>query len=228
MFKKDEIFIIAEVGQNHQGDLENAKKFIRVFAYEGADAIKFQTRNNKVLQPINDIQFEQESSIATRMGDIGVGPKVFRTGICRKQLKTAVSLSDVGIIIMEKFDCSLDDFIQECLKMDLKSFLETLPKIKRIVRDLRSFGKKGSKLVEHGDLHDGNVLLKKLPNGFYKVAIIDFGFSKKDTNEYNFSIEIESLIIEDIKANLLAHCINFDFSKIPDKVVKTLQFIEAM
>ena len=42
-------FIIAEVGQNHQGDLDVAREYIRVFSFEGADAIKFQTRNNKYL-----------------------------------------------------------------------------------------------------------------------------------------------------------------------------------
>lgn len=45
----DEPFIIAEVGQNHQGDLDAAREYIRIFAFEGADAVKFQTRNNKYL-----------------------------------------------------------------------------------------------------------------------------------------------------------------------------------
>lgn len=45
----DDCFVIAEVGQNHQGDLDKAREFIRIFAFEGADAIKFQTRNNKYL-----------------------------------------------------------------------------------------------------------------------------------------------------------------------------------
>lgn len=49
MFNIDEPFIIAEVGQNHQGNLDKAREYIRVFSYEGADAIKFQTRNNKFL-----------------------------------------------------------------------------------------------------------------------------------------------------------------------------------
>ncbi len=53
MFKRselgDEAFIIAEVGQNHQGDLDLARKYIRVFASAGADAVKFQTRNNRYL-----------------------------------------------------------------------------------------------------------------------------------------------------------------------------------
>jgi sialic acid synthase len=42
-------FIIAEVGQNHQGDLERAREYIKIFAEAGANAIKFQTRNNKYL-----------------------------------------------------------------------------------------------------------------------------------------------------------------------------------
>lgn len=47
--KNDEVFVIAEVGQNHQGDLDIAKEYIRRFTDAGADAIKFQTRNNKYL-----------------------------------------------------------------------------------------------------------------------------------------------------------------------------------
>lgn len=53
MFKdvavNDSAFVIAEVGQNHQGDLDKAREYIRIFAFEGADAVKFQTRNNKYL-----------------------------------------------------------------------------------------------------------------------------------------------------------------------------------
>ena len=38
-------FIIAEVGQNHQGNEETAREYVRVFANLGADAVKFQTRD---------------------------------------------------------------------------------------------------------------------------------------------------------------------------------------
>ncbi len=46
---KENPFVIAEVGQNHQGDLNLAREYIKVFGREGANAIKFQTRNNKYL-----------------------------------------------------------------------------------------------------------------------------------------------------------------------------------
>ena len=49
IFSKEKSFFIAEVGQNHQGDLEKAREYIRVFSFAGADAIKFQVRNNKSL-----------------------------------------------------------------------------------------------------------------------------------------------------------------------------------
>jgi len=49
--KKDDKlpFIIAEIGQNHQGNVENALEYVRIFAEAGADALKFQARSNKIL-----------------------------------------------------------------------------------------------------------------------------------------------------------------------------------
>jgi sialic acid synthase len=49
-FKKgSKTLIIAEVGQNHQGKISNAIKYIKIFSQMGANAIKFQMRNNKIL-----------------------------------------------------------------------------------------------------------------------------------------------------------------------------------
>ena len=42
-------FVIAEIGHNHQGDLEKALQLIRAAAASGASAVKFQKRNNKTL-----------------------------------------------------------------------------------------------------------------------------------------------------------------------------------
>lgn len=63
-------FIIAEVGQNHQGELDTALEYIKVFAYEGADAIKFQTRNNKYLfsQDAYDASYTSENAFAETYG----------------------------------------------------------------------------------------------------------------------------------------------------------------
>ena len=66
----DEPFVIAEVGQNHQGDLDKAREYIRIFAHEGADAIKFQTRNNKYLfsQDAYEAPYASENSFAGTYG----------------------------------------------------------------------------------------------------------------------------------------------------------------
>jgi N-acetylneuraminate synthase/sialic acid synthase len=75
MFKKNEIseepFIIAEVGQNHQGDLDLARKYIKIFAAEGADAVKFQTRNNKKLfsEDAYNKTYESENAFGLTYGE---------------------------------------------------------------------------------------------------------------------------------------------------------------
>ena len=68
---RKDAFIIAEVGQNHQGDLEKAREYIRVFAFEGADAIKFQTRNNKYLfsEEAYNKNYDSENAFAETYGE---------------------------------------------------------------------------------------------------------------------------------------------------------------
>lgn len=71
MFTTEEPFIIAEVGQNHQGDLDKAREYIRVFSYEGASAIKFQTRNNKFLfsDDAYNSPYTSENAFAGKYGE---------------------------------------------------------------------------------------------------------------------------------------------------------------
>lgn len=66
----DDPFVIAEVGQNHQGDLDIAREYIRIFAFEGADAIKFQTRNNRFLfsQDAYEAPYASENAFAETYG----------------------------------------------------------------------------------------------------------------------------------------------------------------
>lgn len=46
-------YIIGEIGINHQGDIEVAKKLISIAAASGCDAVKFQKRNPSVCVPEN-------------------------------------------------------------------------------------------------------------------------------------------------------------------------------
>lgn len=64
-------FVIAEVGQNHQGSLDTALEYIRIFAHEGADAVKFQTRNNKYLfsKEAYEGPYTSENAFADKYGE---------------------------------------------------------------------------------------------------------------------------------------------------------------
>ncbi|MFX9188971.1 N-acetylneuraminate synthase family protein, partial [Acinetobacter baumannii] len=43
IFNQDEVYIIAEIGVNHNGSVELAKELILKAKESGADAVKFQT-----------------------------------------------------------------------------------------------------------------------------------------------------------------------------------------
>ena len=47
------VFVIAEIGLNHNGDLELAKKMINIAAEAGCDAVKFQKRDPELCVPID-------------------------------------------------------------------------------------------------------------------------------------------------------------------------------
>lgn len=56
----NKVFIIAEIGNNHEGDLELAKKLIRAAAKSGVDAVKFQTiRPGHLINQEDKIRYNQ-------------------------------------------------------------------------------------------------------------------------------------------------------------------------
>jgi sialic acid synthase len=140
MFKEmNEAFVIAEVGQNHQGDLDLAREYIKVFAQEGADAVKFQTRNNKYLfsEGAYNKKYESENAFAETYGAhreklelkvewlpilkeecVKYGVKFMSTPFDEPSLKTLV---DVGIDILKiaSFDLGNLPYINRIAKTGL-------------------------------------------------------------------------------------------------------------
>lgn len=63
-------FVIAEIGNNHCGDVKLAQQMIRVAATCGADAVKLQVRNNRALysQALLDAPYANENSFGPTYG----------------------------------------------------------------------------------------------------------------------------------------------------------------
>jgi sialic acid synthase len=133
----DEPFIIAEVGQNHQGDLDKAREYIRIFAFEGADAVKFQTRNNKYLfsQEAYESSYDSENAFSKTYGAhrehlelkpewlsilkedcIKYGVKFMSTPFDEPSLELLKQI-DVDILKIASFDLGNLPFIQRIARM---------------------------------------------------------------------------------------------------------------
>tara|TARA_B100001029_G_C15059435_1_gene457106 strand:- start:1088 stop:2122 length:1035 start_codon:yes stop_codon:yes gene_type:complete len=68
--KKSNFFLIAEIGNNHQGDINAAKKLIEQAKISGAHAVKFQKRFNKKLftDEMYNSSYENENSFGKTYG----------------------------------------------------------------------------------------------------------------------------------------------------------------
>ena len=66
-------FIVAEIGINHNGDLEIAKQLIDVAARSGADAVKFQKRTVEVVYPPEELMRPRENPFGPTNGDLKRG-----------------------------------------------------------------------------------------------------------------------------------------------------------
>lgn len=63
-------FIVAEIGINHNGDIEIAKRLIDLAADAGCDAVKFQKRTIEVVYTREELAFPREHPFGTTNGDL--------------------------------------------------------------------------------------------------------------------------------------------------------------
>jgi len=70
-------FIIAEIGINHNGSIELAKKMIDIAVTTGCDAVKFQKRTVDVVYTKEELAKERASVFGHTNGDLKRGLEVF-------------------------------------------------------------------------------------------------------------------------------------------------------
>jgi len=68
-----ECYIIAEIGINHNGDLETAKKLIELADAVGCNAVKFQKRTVDVVYTAEELAKPRENPFGTTNGDLKRG-----------------------------------------------------------------------------------------------------------------------------------------------------------
>ena len=66
-------FVVAEIGINHNGDLDNARKLISAAVAAGADAVKFQKRTVDVVYTPEELERPRESPFGSTNGELKRG-----------------------------------------------------------------------------------------------------------------------------------------------------------
>jgi N-acetylneuraminate synthase len=66
-------FVVAEIGINHNGDVDLAKRLISVAVAAGCDAVKFQKRTIAVVYSKDELSRPRESPFGTTNGDLKLG-----------------------------------------------------------------------------------------------------------------------------------------------------------
>jgi sialic acid synthase len=142
---KNKSFIIAEVGQNHQGNVKIAGDYVKCFSQIGADVIKFQTRENKSLfskDAYNKV-YNSENAFADIYGkhreklELNKKQLIFLKKQCKKHKvkfmstpfdKTSLKLLlDIGVDLIKiaSFDLGNLSLIEKIAKSKLPTVLST-------------------------------------------------------------------------------------------------------
>jgi serine/threonine protein kinase len=124
--------------------------------------------------------FIRESELSELLGNNGIGPTVVASYVGKY----------VGIIIMEKLTITLESLESRILELEDKDVAIRIVniikgKFLRVISKLHELG------YVHGDIHEGNIMLKmdtsnlveNLSKGKYELRLIDFGMMEKNEGE---------------------------------------------
>lgn len=129
-------FVIAEIGNNHQGDLEKAKLLFRTAKECGADAVKLQKRDNKSLytRSMYEKPYDHENSFGDTYGSHREALELGRAE--HLELKRYAAELDI-IMFSTAFDYKSADFLAE---LDMPAYkiasgdLKSIPLLKYVAK----------------------------------------------------------------------------------------------
>jgi N-acetylneuraminate synthase len=130
-------YVIAEIGINHNGDIDLAKRLISVAVAAGCDAVKFQKRTVDVVYSEKELSTPRENPFGTTNGDLKRGLEFGKedyeeiASFC-KSLKTPWLVSpwdEKSVDFMEQFDTPIYKIASASLTDD------------NLLRHVRSTGK---------------------------------------------------------------------------------------
>ncbi|GAF83044.1 unnamed protein product, partial [marine sediment metagenome] len=106
-------FIIAEIGINHNGDLDLAKQLIMVAKHAGCDAVKFQTRDLSIVYTEEELHAPRDTPYGTTNFDLKnqlefyLDDYVQIDQFCKKNdIEWFSSAWDIrSLVMLKKFDC---------------------------------------------------------------------------------------------------------------------------
>lgn len=135
----DRCYVIAEIGHNHQGDVEKAKEMFHVAKWCGVDAVKLQKRNNSGLftRDIYNTPYDHENSFGKTYGNHREALE-FEREEYRELQKCA---EEIGITLFATaFDFESADFLAD---LDMPAFKIASGDLKNtpLQRHIAGFGK---------------------------------------------------------------------------------------
>jgi tRNA A-37 threonylcarbamoyl transferase component Bud32 len=143
------------------------------------DAIWFN--KGKPKDKLTDI--ETEAEITKKMGDLGIGPKLYDVYHCDDNNKPKYYF-----VMQYMNQGSLDSYME---KNKLKTLKPQL--INSIISKLQKMHDNG---YIHNDLHSGNILVNKKKNGTLEFYISDFGLSENSKKQVQNDQESELILIK--------------------------------
>ena len=162
MIKKDRCYIIAEIGINHNGQIELAKQLINVAKRAGCDAVKFQMRTVDVVYSPEELARPRENPFGLTNGDLKRGLELGKKEYdeidrycCEVGIEWFASPWDEGSVdFLMQYDppyikiasaCATDvELLRHCVSTEKPLLVSTgmcdLPLIRQIVDTIISWG----------------------------------------------------------------------------------------